>query len=128
MDPEEKARLRAIKLKERFEWEASRHGQWELIYPWPDEARNEVYGDFIKRAQEIWDEFTTGKSKRVTMEDKRQANHTSTNTTHLNRQQTSKQTLGQGNKGAGALSGTNSMSNLRAGKLGAGGRPGKDNS
>lgn len=71
MDPEEKARLRDEKLKKRFAYEEKRRGQWELIYPWPDEARNEQYGEFIRRAQDIWDEFTTGKAKRTSMEDRR---------------------------------------------------------
>lgn len=71
MDPEEKARIRAKNLKKRFAYEEKRRGEWELIYPWPDEERNEVYGNFIKKAQEIWDEFTTGKGKRISMEDRR---------------------------------------------------------
>ena len=71
MEPEEKARLRDEKLKKRFAYEEKRRGQWELIYPWPEEAQNERYGEFIRRAQEIWDEFTTGKGKRTSMEDRR---------------------------------------------------------
>lgn len=50
MDPEEKARLREQKLKERFDFEATRQGGWELIYPWPEEQRNQTYGVFIKKA------------------------------------------------------------------------------
>lgn len=37
MDPEVKAKIRAEKLKARFDWEEKRKGQWELIYPWPEE-------------------------------------------------------------------------------------------
>ena len=78
MDPEEKAKLKEIKLKERFEYEEARKGQWELICPGPDEERNLCYENFIRRAQEIWDEFTTGKGKRLSMEDKRSQNQVST--------------------------------------------------
>ena len=108
LDPEEKARLREKALKERFEFEEKRHGQWELICPCPDEARNEMYSEFIRKAQEIWDEFTTGKGKqRVTMEDKRQA--------HLQRQQTSKNTLSTtANIKPGTLTNNGSMNNLRS--------------
>ena len=92
LDPEVKAKLRAEKLEERFDHEATRQGQWELIYPWPEEKRNEVYGEFIRKAQEIWDEFTTGKGKRVSMEDKRQNAAASSN---LNRQTTLKHAQGK---------------------------------
>ena len=71
MEPEEKARLRDEKLKKRFAYEEKRRGQWELIYPSPEEARNERYSELIRRAQEIWDEFTTGKGKRTSLEDRR---------------------------------------------------------
>ena len=71
MDPEEKALLKAEMLKIRFAYEEKRKGQWELIYPWPEETRNQVYSDFIEKAQEIWDEFTTGKGKKTSMEDRR---------------------------------------------------------
>ena len=50
MDPEVKAKIREEKLKTRFDWEEKRKGQWELIYPWPEEQRNNDYGDFIKKA------------------------------------------------------------------------------
>lgn len=106
IDPEVRAKLRAEKLKERFEWEEKRKGQWELIYPWPDEERNVTYGHFIKRAQEIWDEFTTGKGKRISMEDKRQNNNPS-----LNRQATTKNAQNH----RPGISNTGSMSNLRSG-------------
>ena len=41
LDPEEKSRLKAEMLEARFAYEMKRKGQWELIYPWPDdEERN----------------------------------------------------------------------------------------
>lgn len=108
LDPDERARLREQALKERFEYESTRHGQWELIYPWPEEARNETYGEFIRKAQDIWDEFTTGKGKRVSMEDKRK------DTANLNKNQSKKTLAGGGSKmNTGILSNNSSMNNLR---------------
>ena len=76
LDPEEKSRLKAEMLEARFAYEMKRKGQWELIYPWvEDEERNQEYSDYIKKAQEIWDEFTTGKGKRLASEDRRLNNH-----------------------------------------------------
>jgi len=36
-------------------------GGWEMIFPCKDAARNTVYEGFIRKANELWDEFTTGK-------------------------------------------------------------------
>jgi hypothetical protein len=36
-------------------------GDWKMIYPCEDPARNTVYEGFIKKANNLWDEFTTGK-------------------------------------------------------------------
>ena len=63
--------MKARKWRERIAHEEKTHGGWELIYPWPEEDRNKVYGEFIVKAQEIWDEFTTGKGKRLSMEERR---------------------------------------------------------
>ena len=106
MEPEEKARIRDEKLKKRFAYEEKRRGQWELIYPWPEEARNEAYGEYIRRAQDIWDEFTTGKGKRTSLEDRRSQQN------NLNRQGTSKNTI-PAQRGSGALSNAGSTINLR---------------
>ena len=37
MDPEEKNNLKAKMLQARFAYEMKRKGQWELIYPWPED-------------------------------------------------------------------------------------------
>ena len=73
IDPEEKAKRREEKLQERFEYEAKRKGRFELIYPWPDEERNQLYSSFIVKANDLWDEFTTGnaKAKRLAMEEQK---------------------------------------------------------
>ena len=68
LDPEAKAALRAQKLKERFEHEDKNRGGFELIFPSQDPERNEMYEKFIKRANELWDEFTTGKVKKEKFE------------------------------------------------------------
>ena len=84
-----------------------------MIFPWPDEERNDKLKHFIKKANEIWDEFTTGKSKRVSMEDKRKDNHT-TNTTSLKRDQTSKHNLPTKKDAGPSLSNAGSVNNLRS--------------
>jgi hypothetical protein len=63
---EDKERLRALKLKERAEFEKDRTGGYELIFPVPDnEDLNKTYEHFILKANELWDDFTTGnKSKK----------------------------------------------------------------
>ena len=73
IDPEEKAKIREEKLQERFEYEKTRKGQFELILPWPNEKRNELYSSFIVKANDLWDEFTTGnaKAKRQAMEEQK---------------------------------------------------------
>ena len=58
-------------LEERDAYEMKRKGQWERIYPWPEEEQNQRYSDIIKKANEIWDDFTTGKGKRLSLEDRR---------------------------------------------------------
>ena len=66
LDPEAKKRLKEQKLQERFEFEnrqvrSGSDNQYELIFPsLYDEDKNEKYGIFLKKANEIWDEFTTG--------------------------------------------------------------------
>jgi hypothetical protein len=39
-----------------------------MIYPCEDRARNTVYEGFVRKANDLWDEFTTGnKSKNKQM-------------------------------------------------------------
>lgn len=62
---EDKEKTRQEKLKERCEYEKDRTGNYELIFPCKDEERNKMYEMFIQKANELWDEFTTGgKSKK----------------------------------------------------------------
>ena len=58
-------------MAERFEYERTRAGQYELIYPWPDEEKNKKYAGFIAKANDLWDEFTTGKPKGKANEEKK---------------------------------------------------------
>lgn len=57
---EDREKLRQEKLKERFEYEKDRMGGYELIYPCNDEGRNKQYEIFIQKANDLWDDFTTG--------------------------------------------------------------------
>lgn len=62
---EEREKVRAEKMQERSEFEKTRMGGYELIYPSPDAERNKMYEGFIQKANFLWDEFTTGnKSKK----------------------------------------------------------------
>ena len=64
IDPEDKAKIREEKINERFEYEKKRKGKFELICPWPNEVRNKMYDEFIDKANDLWDEFTTGNAKK----------------------------------------------------------------
>lgn len=57
---EDREKLRQEKLKERFEYERDRMGGYELIFPSKDEAMNQQYEAFIQKANDLWDDFTTG--------------------------------------------------------------------
>lgn len=61
IDKEQKAAAREKALAQRFKFEETRMGDWKMIYPCDDAARNTVYEGFIKKANNLWDEFTTGK-------------------------------------------------------------------
>ena len=68
LTPEERECKRKECLKERFEYEATRTNGYELIYPAPSEQLNETYNMLIAKANDIWDEFTTGKSRKTKTE------------------------------------------------------------
>lgn len=62
---EDREKLRQEKLRERYEFERDRMGGYELIFPSSDENRNKDYESFIQKANDLWDDFTTGgKAKR----------------------------------------------------------------
>ncbi len=62
----ERRKLREEKLKERFDFEKGRGGGYELIFPVPGESpeaieKNKKYEQYLKKANDLWDEFTTGR-------------------------------------------------------------------
>lgn len=63
---EDREKLRQEKLQERFNFEKGREGGYELIFPCQnDEKKNSLYQGFLQKANDLWDEFTTGnKSKK----------------------------------------------------------------
>jgi hypothetical protein len=63
MEPEVRAALKEKKLKARFEFEKDRMGGYEMIFPSKNKDMQDEYEMFIKRANELWDEFTTGNKK-----------------------------------------------------------------
>ena len=65
MDPETKKRVREERMAERDAKELKalrieKTNKYELIFPAFDEEKNEHYEMLLKKANEIWDEFTTG--------------------------------------------------------------------
>ena len=66
VDPETKKRLREERLGQRNERErqmlrSGAKNQYELIFPSTyEEEKNPRYQELLKRANELWDEFTTG--------------------------------------------------------------------
>lgn len=64
MTPEEREVKKQQKLKERFKFEAKRMRGYELIYPCANAERAEKFEQMIKKSNEIWDEFTTGKHRK----------------------------------------------------------------
>lgn len=70
LTPLERRKLREDKLKERFDFEKGREGGYELIFPVPGESpdavdKNKKYETFLKKANDLWDEFTTGRKQLV---------------------------------------------------------------
>ena len=64
LTPQEREVERKNRLAERFKFESKRMRGYELIYPSADKVRNALYEQMLKKANEMWDEFTTGKNKR----------------------------------------------------------------
>lgn len=62
---EERDRLKQEKLQKRFKFESTRMRGYELIYPSSDPDKNFKYETMIKKANDIWDEFTTGKKHKM---------------------------------------------------------------
>ena len=66
VDPQEKKRLKEERLEERFKFENAQmrcgsNNKFEIIFPrLYEEEKNQQYEVFIKKANDIWDEFTTG--------------------------------------------------------------------
>ena len=66
LDPELKKRMKDQRLEERFEIEnkqmrSGSDNNYELIYPRLYEPeKNAKYEEFLKKANDLWDEFTTG--------------------------------------------------------------------
>jgi hypothetical protein len=62
MDVEEKEELKKKKLQERWDFEKDRMGGYELIYPATDTKVQKEYINMLKKANDLWDLFTTGKT------------------------------------------------------------------
>lgn len=61
---EEKEKLREQKLKERFDFEETWTGGYELIFPSKFPEKMKKFESFLTKANNLWDEFTTGKLKK----------------------------------------------------------------
>lgn len=66
LDPEQKKKIKEERLQARFEIENAQmkcgsSNRFNLVFPrLHDEELNAKYEVFIKKANDIWDEFTTG--------------------------------------------------------------------
>jgi len=60
--------MKKQKLAERFQYESTRMGGYELIFPSADKEHNKVYETMLKKSNDIFDDFSFGKNKRKTME------------------------------------------------------------
>ena len=66
VDPQVKKQLKEERLAERFKFENAQmrcggSNKFDLIFPrLYEEEKNQQYEIFIKKANDIWDEFTTG--------------------------------------------------------------------
>jgi hypothetical protein len=66
LGPQEREAKREECLNERFMYERMKINEgsgFELIYPPLEEEKEDEYEGMVKKANEIWDEFTTGKKK-----------------------------------------------------------------
>lgn len=68
MNNAERQKIKEERLRERFELEnfevrADSNNGYELIFPvLHDDEKNALYESYIRSANDIWDEFTTGKN------------------------------------------------------------------
>ena len=65
---EERMELKKQKLSERFQFESTRMGGYELIFPCADKDMNKSYEAMIKKSNDFFDDFVMGKNKRKHME------------------------------------------------------------
>jgi hypothetical protein len=65
MDVDEKEDLKKKKLDERWLYEKDRMGGYELIYPSAEPKVQKQYVDMLKKANDLWDVFTTGKTGNI---------------------------------------------------------------
>jgi tubulin polyglutamylase TTLL6/13 len=70
---EEREKLRQEKMAERDIFEKDRLGGYTMIFPCKNETRNKEYESFIKKANDLWDDFTTGKQKKAPQIEKKGA-------------------------------------------------------
>jgi hypothetical protein len=57
-------------MAERDLFEKNRLGGYTMIFPCKNEARNKDYEAFIKKANDLWDDFTTGNKQKKAVDKK----------------------------------------------------------
>lgn len=63
----EKNQLKAERIEEKINYERAQlqNSGYEMIFPQIyDEEKHKEYETILKKAQELWDDFTTGKNKK----------------------------------------------------------------
>jgi hypothetical protein len=71
MSREERETLKKEKLAERFKYESTRMGGYELIFPCADKEQNKSYEAMLKKSNDIFDDFSMGKNKRKLVEEEK---------------------------------------------------------
>lgn len=61
--PQQREQLKQEKLAERYKFESTRMRGYELLYPCTDKNLKVEYEMYLKKSQEIWDDFFIGKNK-----------------------------------------------------------------
>lgn len=61
----EREKAKKAAMQERVTWESTRMGGYELLFPSADKERNKQFENMLVKSNEIFDDFTIGKRRRM---------------------------------------------------------------
>ena len=66
LNPLERSKMKEERIQERIDYERMQlqMNGYEVLYPQIYEDKQEEYDKLLKKAYDIWDDFTTGKNKK----------------------------------------------------------------